>query len=152
MQAKIDVHFGAGKQVDARIGDFIVKTDQPVKNGGSASAPEPFALFLTSIATCAGIYAQEFCSVRKIPTQDMALTLQGAGADLGGGSPAPILSRSAGILLQTASGLSALYALEFTGGNVFMSGALVFLFASGTFWAGALFRRCLRQCGAKSRG
>ena len=67
---------GPRKQIDARIGDFIVKTDQPLKNGGSASAPEPFEIFLTSIATCAGIYALEFCSVRKIPTQGMALTMQ----------------------------------------------------------------------------
>jgi ribosome-associated protein len=38
--------------------------------------PEPFHLFMGSIAICAGIYALEFCKAREIPTDDMALTMR----------------------------------------------------------------------------
>ena len=54
---------------------IIVKTDQAVKNGGEGSAAEPFQLFLVSIATCAGVYALDFCNARQIPAQDMTLTM-----------------------------------------------------------------------------
>jgi len=75
MKKTIEVCFPGGKRVDARIEHMIVPTDQPVENGGTGTAPEPFQLFLASIATCAGIYALEFCRVREIPTEGMALTL-----------------------------------------------------------------------------
>jgi ribosomal protein S12 methylthiotransferase accessory factor len=82
MHTKIDVCFGDGKKIDAQVGAYRVKTDQPLRNGGSASAPEPFELFFASIATCAGIYALEFCNVRRIPTRGMALSMQ---CDFNGG-------------------------------------------------------------------
>ena len=75
MKKIIDVHFPGGKKVDARIGDMLVRTDQAKENGGEETAPEPFQLFLASIATCAGIYALEFCQAREIPAEGMALTL-----------------------------------------------------------------------------
>ncbi len=75
MSKIVEVGFPGGKQVDARIGDAVIKTDQSVKNGGEGSAPEPFQLFLASIATCSGIYALEFCQARKISTEGMAFTM-----------------------------------------------------------------------------
>ncbi len=75
MSTTVEVSFPGGKRVDAKIGDKIIKTDQPVKEGGEGSAPEPFRLFLASIATCAGGYALEFCRARNIPTDGMALTM-----------------------------------------------------------------------------
>ena len=75
MKKSIDVSFPSGKRVDARIGNLIVPTDQSVENGGTGKAPEPFQLFLASIATCAGIYALEFCRAREVPTDGMRLTL-----------------------------------------------------------------------------
>lgn len=53
--------------------DTVVHTDQPVKDGGDGTAPTPFELFLASLATCAGVYAQRFCEARKIPTGGLAL-------------------------------------------------------------------------------
>ncbi len=73
---RIDVGFPGGKKVDAKFGDFVVKTDQPVKAGGEASAPAPFDLFQASLATCAGIYALGFCQARDIPTDGLALVQQ----------------------------------------------------------------------------
>ncbi len=71
----IDVSFPGGKVVDARIGETVIKTDQSVKNGGDASAPEPFQLFLASIATCVGIYALEFCLARKLSLDGLSLRM-----------------------------------------------------------------------------
>ena len=75
-KALLDVSFPGGKRVDAKIGKFVAKTDQSIAYGGDASAPEPFQLFLASLATCAGIYALNFCQVRKIETNGMSLTME----------------------------------------------------------------------------
>ena len=74
MDFDIDVTFPGGKRVDARVGEFVVRTDQSVEHGGQASAPEPFTLFLASLATCAGLYVVGFCQTRGIPTDGLRLT------------------------------------------------------------------------------
>jgi ribosomal protein S12 methylthiotransferase accessory factor len=76
MDKTIEVNFPGGKRVDGKMENMIIKTDQPVEEGGDGSAPEPFNLFLMSIATCAGIYALDFCQAREIETKDMALTMK----------------------------------------------------------------------------
>ena len=68
---EIDISFPGGARVDAAYGDFTIRTDQPPVAGGDGSAPTPFALFLASIGTCAGIYVLNFCRQRAIPTEDM---------------------------------------------------------------------------------
>ena len=70
----IEVTFPGGKRVDARVGEFVVHTDQPVELGGAGSAIAPFELFLASLASCAGIYALGFCQARKLPTEELKLT------------------------------------------------------------------------------
>ncbi len=70
----IEVTFPGGKRVDAKVGEFVVQTDQPVELGGAGSAIAPFELFLASLATCAGIYALGFCQARKLPTEGLKLT------------------------------------------------------------------------------
>lgn len=62
-------------RVDAEYKGFIIKTDQPIHQGGGATAPAPFDLFLTSIATCAGLYAHSFLTSRKLPTKGLAVSL-----------------------------------------------------------------------------
>lgn len=71
----VKVEFPGGKKVDARVGNFLIQTDQSVKAGGEASAPEPFDHFLASIATCAGIYALGFCRSRDLPTDGLDLSM-----------------------------------------------------------------------------
>ena len=71
MEFKITLE--GNKKVNAHLGDFVIATDQGVKGGGDASAPEPYALFLASIGTCAGIYVVYFCEARKIPTDGIEL-------------------------------------------------------------------------------
>jgi len=71
----VEVSFPGGKGIDAKIGGFTIHTDQSEKYGGNASAPEPFDLFLASIATCAGIYAWNFCQSRDLSTEGIALRM-----------------------------------------------------------------------------
>ena len=63
------IDFPGGAQVDAHFGPFTVKTDQPPQ----ASAPTPFATFLASIGTCAGIYVLGFCQQRGLPTEGIRI-------------------------------------------------------------------------------
>jgi len=65
--AMIEVVFPGGKKVDAVIAEHAIPTDQSVRHGGENGAPEPFQLFLASVATCAGIYAKTFCDQRDLP-------------------------------------------------------------------------------------
>ncbi len=69
------VTFPGNKKVDVEIGKFIVKTDQKKIYGGDDTAPEPFNIFLSSIGSCAGIYALSFCEPRKLNTEGMYLLL-----------------------------------------------------------------------------
>lgn len=69
----IEVSFPGGKRVDAKVGSFVIATDQPKELGGEDGAPAPFDLFLASIATCAGIYVLGFCQARGIPTEGIGL-------------------------------------------------------------------------------
>jgi putative redox protein len=63
------IDFPGGSRVDAHFGPFTIKTDQlPV-----ATAPTPFATFLASLGTCAGIYVLGFCQQRGLPTQGIQI-------------------------------------------------------------------------------
>jgi ribosomal protein S12 methylthiotransferase accessory factor len=59
------IDFPGGSRVDAHFGPYTVPTDQPPVG----SAPTPFAMFLASIGTCAGIYVLGFCRQRNLPTE-----------------------------------------------------------------------------------
>ena len=67
------IDFPGGARVDAHFADFTVKTDQPPMGGGEGSAPTPFAVFLSSLGTCAGIYILGFCRQRGISTDGIRI-------------------------------------------------------------------------------
>ncbi len=67
------ITFPGGARVDAEFGSHIIRTDQPPHAGGDGSAPAPFALFLASIGTCAGIYVLGFCRQRGLPTDGIQI-------------------------------------------------------------------------------
>ncbi len=69
----MEITFPGGKRVDARYHGFAIRTDQSKKNGGDASAPAPFHLFLASIGTCVGIYVLSLCQKRGIPTDKIRI-------------------------------------------------------------------------------
>ena len=70
---EIVIDFPGGAKVDAHVGSHIIHTDQPVQGGGEDSAPTPFTMFLSSIGTCAGIYALGFCRQRGLNTDGMKI-------------------------------------------------------------------------------
>jgi uncharacterized OsmC-like protein len=72
MEKIVEVGFPGGKKVNALINGLTIATDQPIEDGGEGSAAAPFALFLASIATCAGYYALQFCLSRNIATPGMS--------------------------------------------------------------------------------
>ena len=74
MEMKID--FPGNKRVTSTYKGFTVETDQPKSEGGDASAPEPFDLFLSSLGTCAGVYIVYFCESRDIPTAGITMRLR----------------------------------------------------------------------------
>lgn len=67
------IDFPGGARVDAHFGNFTIQTDQLPEGGGTASAPTPFATFLASLGTCAGIYVLGFCKSRSLPTEGIRL-------------------------------------------------------------------------------
>lgn len=67
------ISFPGGARVDASFDGFTVATDQPPIGGGEGSAPSPFAVFLSSIGTCAGIYVLGFCKQRGLPTDGIRI-------------------------------------------------------------------------------
>ena len=69
----MEITFDGKKVITAHTSSHIIKTDQPLDNGGNNSAPAPFELFLASIGTCAGIYVKSFCDNRNIPTDDIRI-------------------------------------------------------------------------------
>jgi ribosomal protein S12 methylthiotransferase accessory factor len=70
---EIIVDFPGGARVDAHFGPYTVATDQPPSGGGDGSAPTPFALFLSSLGTCAGIYVLGFCRQRGLPVDGIRI-------------------------------------------------------------------------------
>ena len=74
------IDFPGGSRVDAHFGQFTVHTDQPPQ----ASAPTPFATFLASLGTCAGIYVLGFCQQRGISTEGIRIVQRMANDPLSG--------------------------------------------------------------------
>ena len=73
---KFDLTFPGGLAVDANIAGFTIRTDQREMHGGGGTAPEPFNLFLASVATCMGFYAVRFCQQRDIDTTGLHMEME----------------------------------------------------------------------------
>jgi putative redox protein len=69
------VKFGDGLKIDVEYKGFVVKTDQPAREGGGGTAPSPFDYFLVSLAACAGFYTLAFCRERKISVEGLTVTM-----------------------------------------------------------------------------
>jgi putative redox protein len=71
--SEIVVTIPGGRRVDAQIGRHLIRTDQPLDNGGEDTAPAPFDHFLAAIGTCAGIFVQGFCAKRSLSTEGIRI-------------------------------------------------------------------------------
>ncbi len=65
---KLKIKFPGALRVDAEYGNLNIVTNQ------DGTAPPPFALFLASIGTCAGIYVKTFCDQRGISAENIEIT------------------------------------------------------------------------------
>jgi putative redox protein len=74
-EMEMDILFPGGKKVLSKYKGFVVATDQPERDGGDGSAPEPYDLFLSSMGTCAGVNVLYFCDSRNISTDGVKMTL-----------------------------------------------------------------------------
>jgi ribosomal protein S12 methylthiotransferase accessory factor len=101
---EMTIDFPGGARVDAHFGEFVVPTDQPPSGGGAGSAPTPFATFLSTIGTCAGIYVLGFCRQRGIPTDGIRL-VQRVSTD-----PATRLVSDVEVTIELPDGFPAKYA------------------------------------------
>ena len=64
---EMEITFPGGQKVDANFGPTVIETNQ------DGTAPSPFALFLASIGTCAGIYVLGFIQQRGLPTEGVKI-------------------------------------------------------------------------------
>jgi ribosomal protein S12 methylthiotransferase accessory factor len=64
---EMTITFPGEMRVDAESGSLSITTNQ------DGTAPTPFALFLASMGTCAGIYVVGFCKQRAIPYEDIRI-------------------------------------------------------------------------------
>ncbi len=71
----IQISFPGGVSVAAEVDGFEILTDQPVADGGQGLAPSPYDFFLSSIGTCAGYYALQFCRQRKLAIDGLVMSL-----------------------------------------------------------------------------
>ncbi len=69
----MEITFDGGKVITAHFDGHVIRTDQPVNNGGNGSAPTPFDLYLAALGTCAGIYVKSFCDNRNIPADGIKI-------------------------------------------------------------------------------
>lgn len=74
METVIKVGFSSGAQVNAQVGPHLIVTENPDATD-AVQHPSPFELFLASIATCAGSYANSFCTSRGIATEGFSLQM-----------------------------------------------------------------------------
>ncbi len=104
MSSQMTVTFPGGKKVDASYNGFTIATDQAVDAGGDGSAPEPFDFFLSSIATCTGIYVLGFCQKRGIRTRGFRSSRAGSETRKAGASrPSASRSRSHPVSLRSTT-------------------------------------------------
>ncbi|MBT3392604.1 MAG: osmotically inducible protein OsmC [Elusimicrobiaceae bacterium] len=69
------ITFEGNKKINATVGDFVIKTDQPKHQGGEESEPNPFQLFLASLGTCSGIFIKSFLDKRDISSDGITLSV-----------------------------------------------------------------------------
>lgn len=79
----MDIHvtFPGGRCVNAHFGHHVLPTDQTPEHGGQGAFPEPFDVFLASLATCAGAYVLGFCLARGISTDGIEIVQRHRFAD-----------------------------------------------------------------------
>ena len=65
-------HLG-GDRFDINIRGHIIRTDQPIADGGEDTGPTPTELFIASLAGCVAFYARRYLERHALPTEGLAV-------------------------------------------------------------------------------
>lgn len=65
-------HLG-GDRFDINIRGHVIRTDQPVGDGGEDTGPTPTELFIASLAGCVAFYARRYLERHDLPTKGLAV-------------------------------------------------------------------------------
>lgn len=66
------LHLG-GDRFDINVRGHIIRTDQPVSDGGEDTGPTPTELFIASLAGCVAFYARRYLDRHALPTEGLAV-------------------------------------------------------------------------------
>lgn len=72
---EMEISFPKNQQVKVSWENYEITTDQLVKYGGDGEFPEPYKLFLASVASCGGYYLLKFCEARNIDHQKIKMKM-----------------------------------------------------------------------------
>lgn len=70
---RMRVRYGGGDSLEIEVRDHVVVTDQPVGDGGEDRGPTPTELFVASLASCMGFYAERFLRRNEIPADGLEI-------------------------------------------------------------------------------
>jgi len=71
-QAVRVAHLG-GDRFDINIRGHVIRTDQPIGDGGEDTGPTPTELFIASLAGCVAFYARRYLERHALPTEGLAV-------------------------------------------------------------------------------
>jgi uncharacterized OsmC-like protein len=63
----------SGDRFDINIRGHVIRTDQPVSDGGEDTGPTPTELFIASLAGCVAFYARRYLERHALPTEGLAV-------------------------------------------------------------------------------
>jgi putative redox protein len=65
-----------GATVSAQVREHTVATDQPLRLGGTDTAPSPLELLSVSLATCISLYVHRYCEAQGLDDAELAVEVK----------------------------------------------------------------------------
>ena len=65
-----------GATVSASLRGHTVATDQPLRLGGTDTAPSPLELLSVSLATCIALYVHRYCEAQELDDAEVAVEVK----------------------------------------------------------------------------
>jgi len=72
---KVTVNYLEGWKFESVCGDHKVTVDLPTSSGGKDEAPTPPQYFLTSLASCVGVYVVSYCESARLDAKGMQISI-----------------------------------------------------------------------------
>ena len=77
----VRVRYAGGDRLDIAIGDHSLVVDQPHPDGGRDAGPTPTELFIASLVSCMGFFAQRFLRRNGVDADGLELEAKATFAD-----------------------------------------------------------------------